>query len=35
MMESLVMGIDGTFLTGLAAFLTSLSATIWSIRRKP
>jgi len=33
MMESLMMGIEGTFLTGLAAFLTSLSAMIWSIRR--
>ena len=27
--------IDGTALVGLAALVTSLSALIWSLRRKP
>jgi len=33
-MESPMIVIDGTFLIGLSAILTSLSALIWSIRRK-
>jgi hypothetical protein len=33
-MESLMIVVDGTLLIGLAAVLSSVSALIWSIRRK-
>jgi hypothetical protein len=33
--ESLMFVLDASTLLGLAALLTSLSAVIWSVRRKP
>ena len=32
--ESQTMVIDGTFLAGLAAVITSLSGLIWALRRR-